>query len=76
MPRGIYAHYPAQGFLHPIHEWEVFVGGISKHRGVNKRDAQFAFRRFAKLSTDPIGNASGKTVVLIKDGKQIDTFTP
>jgi len=70
MPRGVYQRTKPTGFLHPQNEHVVHVIGIgSVYQGRNAREAHRAFARWVKFAGEPIGRASGKTVVHMINGR-------
>jgi hypothetical protein len=64
MGRGIYIRTKPHGFLHPQHIHTVSVEGIGTiYTGHNKRDAEFAVKRWQKFSEASVGRAAGKAVI-------------
>ncbi len=71
-----YAERGPTGFLHPVHVWQVLIGARAVDVGVNARDARRAFKRWCKFADGSEGMASGKKVILTKDGQIIETHIP
>lgn len=70
MPKGVYLRTRPTGFLHAQLTHIVSVDTIGEvYRGRNKREAQFAVKRWTKFSNHTIGRASGKRVTHSIDGK-------